>query len=210
MTRPLAVLVVAFALPSAASSQDYQQQLARCGIDPKPRLPPVEAIEGCSAVINSGRATAAILAEAFVNRGDAYRLRENDIDRALADYDQAIRLKPDFALAFASRGFVYLFARRRLDQAVADFNEAIRTDPASANVFYYRGVAWSGKGLWDRAIGDFSEAIRLRPTFSIAYRDRGKAKQANGDTAGGAADLAEAERIGRQSPDCIGAAGCGR
>jgi len=120
-------------------------------------------------VINSGKATAAILAEAFVSRGDAYRLRENDIDRALADYDQAIRLKPDFALAFASRGFVYLFARRRLDQAVADFNEAIRTDPASANVFYYRGVAWSGKGLWDRAIDDFSEAIRLRPTFSASH-----------------------------------------
>ena len=58
--------------------------LARCGIDPKPRLPPIEAIEGCTAVIDSGRATKEILAEAFLHRGDAYRLRRNDIDRALA------------------------------------------------------------------------------------------------------------------------------
>ena len=210
MRKPLAVLLIACVFPSAAEPQDYQRQLERCGIDPKPRLPPLEAIEGCTAVINSGQATPAIIAQAFVNRGDAYRLRQNDIDRALADYDQAILGMPNFALARASRGFVYLFARPQMDRAITDFNEAIRLDPASANVFYYRGVAWSDKGDWDRAIADFDQAIRLRPTFSIAYRDRGKARQAKGDKAGGAADLAEAERIGRQGTDCGGAAGCGR
>lgn len=208
--RLLALLAVACAFAGAAEAQDYQRQLERCGIDPKPRLPPVEAIEGCTEVINSGQATPSMLAQALVNRGDAYRLHQNDIDRALADYDQAIRVKPDFALAFASRGFVHLFARPQLDRAIADFNEALRLDPASASVFYYRGVAWSDKGDWDGAIADFDQAIRLRPAFSIAYRNRGKAKQAKGDKAGGAADLAEAERIGRQGPDCGGAAGCGR
>jgi tetratricopeptide (TPR) repeat protein len=206
----LAALLSACTFASAAQSQDYPRQLERCGIDPKPRLPPLEAIEGCTAVINSGKASLEITAQAFVNRGDAYRLRHNDIDRALADYDEAIRTMPDFAPALASRGFVYLFARPQLDRAISDFNAAIGIDPASANVFYYRGVAWSGKSDWDRAIADFNEAIRLRATFSIAYRDRGLAKQAKGDKAGGQADLAEAERIGRQGPDCGGAAGCGR
>lgn len=210
MTGPLAVLLVVGALATSVQAQDYQRQLERCGIDPKPRLPPMEAIEGCTALINSGQAAPKIIAEALVNRGNAYRLRHNDIDRALADYDQAIRTMPDYALAYSSRGFVYLFARPQMDRAIADFNEAIRLDPASANVFYFRGVAWSNKADWDRAIADFDQAIRLRPTFSIAYRDRGKAKEAKGDKAGGAADLAEAERIGRQQPDCGGAVGCGR
>ena len=197
-THAAALLLVACAVAGTAQAQDYAHELARCGIDPKPRLPPMEAIEGCTGVINSGRATSRILAQAFVNRGDAYRMRGNDIDRALADYDAAIRAMPDYALAFASRGFVYLFARPQLDRAIGDFNEAIRLDPASANVFYFRGVAWHEKGDWDRAIADFDRAIRLRPTFAIAYRDRGQAKQAKGDKAGGAADLAEAERIGRR------------
>lgn len=210
MRMALAGLAIACAFATAARAQDYQRELARCGIDPKPRLPPMEAIEGCTAVINSGQASPRILAEAFLHRGDAYRLRQNDIDRALADYNEAIRVAPDFAPAFAGRGFVYLFARPQLDRAISDFSEAIRIDPASANVFYYRGVAWSGKGDWNRAIADFDQAIRLRPTFSIAYRDRGKAKDSKGDKAGGAADLAEAERIGRQGTDCGGAAGCGR
>ena len=210
MSKLLAALLVVCPVPSSAQPQDYQRQLERCGIDPKPRLPPLEAIEGCTAVIDSGRATPRIIAQALVNRGDAYRLRQDDIDRALADYDQAIHTMPDYALAHSSRGFVYLFARPQMDRAITDFNEAIRLDPASANVFYYRGVAWSNKGDWDRAIAGFDQAIRLRPSFSIAYRDRGQAKQAKGDKAGGAADLAEAERIGRQGPDCGGAAGCGR
>ena len=202
-----AALLIVCAFPSFAQPQDDPRQLARCGIDPKPRLPPLEAIEACTAVIDSGKATPGIAAEAFVNRGDAYRLRHNDIDRALADYGQAIRTMPGFARAFASRGFVYLFARPQLERAITDFDEAIRLDPSSAHVFYYRAVAWSEKGDWDRAIADFDQAIRLRPTFSIAYRDRGTARQAKGDTAGGAADLVEAERIGRQGTDC---AGCGR
>lgn len=210
MRPAIAVLILACAVAGAARSQDYQRELARCGIEPKPRLPPIEAIEGCSAVIESGRAAPAVLAQAFVNRGDAWRSRRNDIDRALADYDAAIRVVPDFAPAFASRGFVHLFARPQLDRAIADFSEALRLDPVSANVFYFRGVAWSGKGEWDRAIADFDQAIRLRPTFANAWRDRGKAKEAKGDKAGGAADLAAAERIGRQGTDCGGAAGCGR
>ncbi len=210
MRTTIAVLLLASAVASSVQSQDYQRELERCGIDPKPRLPPLEAIEGCTAVIDAGRAPSQVLAQAFVNRGDAWRLRRNDIDRALADYDAAIRVVPDFAPAFANRGFVYVFARPQLDRAIGDFSEAIRIDPASANVFYFRGVAWSGKGQWDRAIADFDQAIRLRPTFANAWRDRGKAREAKGDKAGGAADLAEAERIGRQGTDCGGAAGCGR
>ncbi len=49
MRKPFAVLLIACAFPSSAEPQDYQGQLERCGIDPKPRLPPMEAIEGCTA-----------------------------------------------------------------------------------------------------------------------------------------------------------------
>ena len=210
MRNAFTIPLMACAFATAAAAQDYRRELERCGIDPAPRLPPIEAIEGCTAVIDSGRASARVLAEALVNRGDAFRLRRNDIDRALADYDAAIRVAPDFARAFVSRGFVHLFARPQLDRAIGDFSEAISIDPDSALALYYRGVAWSGKRDWDRAIADFDQAIRLRPAFSVAYRDRGKARDAKGDRAGAAADQAEAERIGRQGPDCGAAAGCGR
>lgn len=213
MTKRLSLILAAgvFAsLSCVAQAQDYQLQWERCGLDPKRRLPPgPEAIEGCTAVIQAGRETPRIIAEAFVNRGNEYRMRERAIDRAIEDYNQAIRLQPDFALAFATRGFAYLFDKRELDRAIQDFDTALRLDPQFANVFYYRGVARSEKGQHELAIKDFDQAIRLRPTFAVAWRDRGQAKIALGDQAGGKADLDEAERVGRLTPECSGL-GCGR
>jgi tetratricopeptide (TPR) repeat protein len=214
MSKPLALLFMAALLSSLAlgtAAQDDARQRERCGLDPKRRLPPgPDAIEACTAVINAGKETPRTLAQALVNRGNAWRLHAQNIDRAIDDYTQAIRLQPDFAQAFASRGFTWLFDRRDPDRAVADFNQALRLDPTAAYVFYYRAVAYSDKGELDRAIADFDQAIRLMPQFAIAWRDRGTARQAKGDQAGGAADLAEAERIGRQQPVCEGVLGCGR
>src|ERR1700686_3411397 len=53
-------------------------------------------IEGCTAVINTGREVLRRLATAYNNRGVAYR--------AVDDYDQAIRIKPDYVAAFYNRG----------------------------------------------------------------------------------------------------------
>lgn len=204
-----AALLAGLALGASADDGAFERE--RCGLDPQRRLPPgPEALEACTAVINAAKDSPRVLAQAYLNRGNAWRMRERNIDRALDDYAQAIRLQPDFALAFATRGFAWQYEKRDLDRAITDFNEALRLDSASASFFYYRGTAWLDKGEFDRAIADFDQAIRLRPDFAIAWRDRGKARQAKGDHAGGATDLAEAERIGRQQPACEGVAGCGR
>ncbi len=50
-------------------------------------------------MIQSGREGQKNLAIAFNNRGNAYSDKK-DYDRAIADYDAAIRLDPNFALAF--------------------------------------------------------------------------------------------------------------
>ena len=57
------------------------------------------AIDACTSIIsldpnNNG---------AYVNRGIAYR-RAGDVDRAIADYDEAIHLNPRAADAFNNRG----------------------------------------------------------------------------------------------------------
>jgi tetratricopeptide (TPR) repeat protein len=213
MTNRLALSLIAGVLAilaGVAQAQDYKLQRDRCGLDGARRSPPPETIEACTAVINSGKEAPKVLAQALVNRGDAYRMGDRNIDRAIDDYTQAIRLQPDFALAFADRGFTYLFEKHSPDRAIEDLNASIRLDPTSANFFYYRGVAYADKGVFDRAIADFDQAIRLRPNFSIAYRDRGQAKLARGDRAGGDADLAAAERIGSREPACAGGAGCNR
>ena len=107
---------------------------------------------------------------AFVNRGIAYR-RIGDLDRAIHDYDEAIRLNPRAAHAFNNRGNAFR-ARDERDRALSDYDAAIRLDPHYAHAFNNRGIIFLELGELDRAIADFDRAIsedRPTPTrFAIA------------------------------------------
>ena len=50
------------------------------------------------------------------------------IDRAIEDYDQAIRLNPNFAEAFYNRGVAY-DGKGQPDRAIEDYDQAIRLNP---------------------------------------------------------------------------------
>jgi lipoprotein NlpI len=107
------------------------------------------------------------------NRGLAYR-DKGELDRAIADFNEAVRLDPEFALAYNNRGLAYR-DKGEFDRAIADFNEAIRLEPKFAVAFNSRGFTYDRKGERDRAIADYTEAIRLDPKFAVAFRNRGRA-----------------------------------
>ena len=63
-------------------------------------------IAACTRAIASGRYEGADLAQIHYNRGVEYS-EKGDIDRTVADYDEAIRLDPQFVEAFVNRGLSY-------------------------------------------------------------------------------------------------------
>jgi tetratricopeptide (TPR) repeat protein len=136
-------------------------------------------ISGCTTVIQSGRENTKNLAGAFYNRGNAYS-DKGELDRAIRDYDQAIRLNPQYALAFNNRGNAYN-KKGEPDRAIQDFDEAIRLNPQSALAFYNRGNAHRNKHDLDRAIRDYDQAIRLDPQYAEAFGNRAIAYSDKGD-----------------------------
>ena len=87
----------------------------------------------------------------------------NELERALRDYDEAIRLDPHYAHAFNNRGL--FLERGEAIRAIRDFNRAIAEDTSYANAFRNRGLARLQQQSFDLAIADFDEAFRLNPAI---------------------------------------------
>ena len=73
------------------------------------------------------RKSAANRAVAYNNRGLAYQAK-GDNDRALIDYNEAIRIDPKFPAAYFNRGAVYQ-AKGNNDLASHDYSEGNRVEP---------------------------------------------------------------------------------
>ena len=94
---------------------------------------------------------------------------KQDYEKAIADYDESIRLGPSKGLAYLNRGLAW-FHKDECDKAIADYTEAIRLDPIDVqrgslrtSAYNLRGRERQEKGETDAAIADFNEAIRLDP-----------------------------------------------
>ena len=125
--------------------------------------------------------------------GNAYG-NVNDPDRAIADYSEAIRLDPKYALAYNNRGFAY-FGKKDYDRAIADYNEAIRLEPKSTRSYSNRANAYRAKGDVEHAIADYSELIAISPKNSYSYRTRGLAYLYTGALPKALADISQASDL---------------
>jgi tetratricopeptide (TPR) repeat protein len=111
--------------------------------------------------------------------------------KAIADYDEAIRLAPTAPAPYVAR--VNAFgAMGQLDRAIADYTEAIRLDPTNALAYCARAVAYNALFKFDRAIPDATEAIRLAPHLYAGHDARGYALWHRGNTTGQTADYVQA------------------
>lgn len=92
-------------------------------------------------------------------RGTKWYLQEK-YDRAIKNFDKAIRLDPESAYTYLHRGQAWL-GKKDYDKAIGDFDEAIRLNPQSAVFYHQRGLARVNKKKYAEAITDYEEAIRL-------------------------------------------------
>jgi tetratricopeptide (TPR) repeat protein len=90
-----------------------------------------ERIAACTRIIGSGRLHGKPAGVAYGLRGLAF-LDRGDIPHAIADFNQAVALAPDFAPAYQNRGNAW-YARGSYGQALADYDETIKLDPNSAS-----------------------------------------------------------------------------
>src|SRR5215510_11197149 len=76
--------------------------------------------------------------EAYTFRGFACK-RLGDKDKAIADFDEAIRLNPNESLAWRVRGATYA-SKADYARTLADYTESIRVDPENPDSRHHRVV----------------------------------------------------------------------
>lgn len=107
----------------------------------------------------------------YNNRGYAYLMKGN-LDSALADLNEAIRINPRYIKAYGNRSVIW-HRQWAYDREIADLNEALRIGEKNSDVLTLRGIAYAYKGEWDKSLADFNEVIRLDTKSYEAYRQRG-------------------------------------
>ncbi len=154
---------------------------------------PDAQISGCTTVIQSFQDTPQNRAVAFYNRGLGYHAKDN-IDLAIADYTEAIRLNPQSAYPWNGRCIGRAIAGQ-FQQALADCNESLRRLPNHPNILDSRAFTYLKRGELDLAIADYNSVLKLNPKIASSLFGLGVAKQKKGDVAGGDADIAAAKVI---------------
>ncbi|MBI3199851.1 MAG: tetratricopeptide repeat protein, partial [Rhodospirillales bacterium] len=153
----LATLLLVVSAGAPADAQSYRQLTRWCFGDASPE----QTIRGCDAVIRWAREAPRDTGTAFYNRGLALATR-GEFDRAIDDYGQAIRLRPDLAGAYNNRGLAWRL-KGDDERALGDFDQALRLDPDDVDALYNRGLALTGLRQYDQAIAGFNAALRLQP-----------------------------------------------
>ncbi|MEE2981392.1 MAG: tetratricopeptide repeat protein, partial [Pseudomonadota bacterium] len=158
-----------------------------------------EAIRLYTLAIDSGGLTNDNIVFAYNNRGLAFDDKGLH-DRAIVDFEAAIRHNPDYFRAYYNRGIAY--ARKGFfDRAIRDYDTALSLNPEDYEVLNQRGLAYGSLNFFDRAIADFSAAIKIKADHYRAFANRGNAYSARGLTELAIADYEAAQAIQPDDPE---------
>ena len=110
-------------------------------------------------------------AEAWKKRGnEQYNL--GDFEGAIASWDKALEIKPDYHEAWNNRGNA-LSNLGRLEDAIASYDKALEIKPDYHEAWNNRGVALYRLGRLEEGIASLDKALEMKPDYHEAWYNRG-------------------------------------
>lgn len=95
-----------------------------------------------------------------------------DLDAALSDFTEAIRLAPTDNHALIERGNVRRYLKE-FDVAVRDYTDSIRIKPSEPLAYAFRAKALEAKGESEEALRDYTRAIAIDDSSTMFLVSRG-------------------------------------
>lgn len=95
-----------------------------------------------------------------------------DLESALTDLDQSIKLDPRYAKTYAARGILY-YKLHSFAAAINDLDQAIILDNNCFEAYNTRSIIRRLSGDLDGAIVDINRGLNINPKDAIMYSSRG-------------------------------------
>lgn len=108
---------------------------------------------------------------AYNNRGNVY-LDLEQFDKAIDDYNNAIKMDSKYYNSYLNRGIIY----RRTGQpekALADYNTTIRLAPGNFRAYLNRGNIYFDQKQDSLAMADYRKVLEMAPNSSDVYSNMG-------------------------------------
>ena len=119
---------------------------------------------------------AAVLPTNYLAHGilGSVHLREHRLDEAMAQYEEALRLRPSYAQAHCNEGMV-LELTGHPAEAIEKYETALRWSPALPEAHHNLGRLLAAQGHLDSAIAHFEAALQSNPDLVDAHLNLGSA-----------------------------------
>jgi Flp pilus assembly protein TadD len=89
---------------------------------------------------------------------------------AIAQYEQALRLKSDYTEAHINLGNAF-FYEGQVEDAIGQYAQALRLKPSSAEAHTRLGIALDRTGKLSEAAGHYEQALRIKPDYPQALNN---------------------------------------
>ncbi len=139
-----------------------------------------ENFEAAEATFNAGMVLDPNNIDIQLSLGDLF-MAQNDLDKAIKTYCDAITTDPLNFMAYAKAGLA-LWEKDYLEEAVVAFHKSIELNPDFEISQNNLGVVYlDGLGDPKESVDYFKNAININPNYTLAYFNLGRAYQAIGD-----------------------------
>ena len=105
--------------------------------------------------------------------------RHGKFDEAVAEYQKALEIKPDYADAHNNLAAA-LAARGQIKEAVGHYQTALKIDPGYADAHNNLGNVLNSCGERDEAIAHYQRALEIKPDHAQAHNNLGAALAVRG------------------------------
>ncbi|MCC7251239.1 tetratricopeptide repeat protein [Hyphomicrobium sp.] len=165
-------------LPPAVSEAKAQCDAALTALDQGQQVDFDQGIKSCTAVIDSGSASPAILASVHEARGE-FHTRKQNFEAAIADFTRCLELagNSDRSDYFYQQRAYSLISLGQYDRGIADLELVLKKKPDDARSIEMRGFAYFQLNQLDNAKADFTRVVQLEPSNSNAHMGLGDAER---------------------------------